>query len=78
MLFQIIGSSLVLLAFILSQSQVLDSKSSLYLWVNFLGSGLLAIDALILKQWGFFALEGVWAIVSLISLIKLSINRSHQ
>lgn len=74
MFIQIIGSSLVLLAFILSQYQVIDTKGKRYLWLNFLGSTILAVDALVLNQWGFLALEGVWAIVSLLSLIKLAIN----
>lgn len=73
MFIQVIGSSLVLLAFILSQYQVIDTKRKLYLWLNFLGSAILASDALLLKQWGFLALEGVWAIVSFVGLIKLAI-----
>ena len=77
MFIQIIGSSLVLLAFILSQFQVLNAQHKSYLWLNFLGSTILAVDALVLKQWGFLALEGVWAIVSLISLIKLALNSNR-
>lgn len=71
MLVQMIGSGLVLSAFIMAQFNLIDTGSRIYLWMNFVGSSLLAIDALLLNQWGFLALEGVWAIVSLVSLIKL-------
>ena len=77
MFIQIIGSTLVLLAFILSQCQLIDAKSRRYLWLNFLGSAVLAGDALVLNQWGFLALEGVWAIVSLLSLIKRALNSNR-
>jgi hypothetical protein len=34
-----------------------------------IGSGVLAVDAVVEAQWGFLLLEGVWAIVSLVSLV---------
>ena len=35
------------------------------------GSGILAVLAWIDRQWGFLLLEGVWAVVSLYSLLQL-------
>lgn len=65
---QVVGSLLVLSGFALAQWGVLDQKSLRYLMVNTLGSGTLAINATYESQWGFLLLEGVWAIVSVISL----------
>ncbi len=66
---QIIGSVLILIGFGLAQLGWLDVKSPVYLVVNIIGSGILAVDALLGQQWGFLLLEGVWAIVSVIGLV---------
>jgi hypothetical protein len=66
---QIVGSLLVLAGFALAQWGILDPKSLWYLVLNVVGSGILAVDAAVEAQWGFLLLEGVWAIVSLLSLI---------
>ena len=68
---QMIGSVAVLAGFALSQWNVLDPKSLTYLLANAVGSGLLAADAIYERQWGFLLLEGVWAIVSVIGLLRL-------
>ena len=61
---QLLGALLVLAGFVLAQRGVLDPRSRIYLLVNFLGSSVLAVDAWFGAQWGFFVLEGVWAVVS--------------
>lgn len=68
---QISGSLLVLAGFALAQLGVLDHKSRVYLVLNVVGSAVLAIDALLGSQWGFLLLEGVWAVVSAVSLIAV-------
>jgi hypothetical protein len=65
---QITGSLLVLAGFALAQWGVLDQKSLWYLILNAIGSTVLAINAIFEQQWGFLLLEGVWAIVSAVSL----------
>jgi hypothetical protein len=72
---QIIGSLLVLAGFALSQAGVLDLKSVTYLVVNAIGSSLLAVDAVVEAQWGFLLLEGVWAVVSVVGLLRLTVRR---
>ncbi|MFC8127663.1 hypothetical protein [Streptomyces sp. NPDC057302] len=67
---QLIGSALILLAFILAQAGRLGTGTWAYLWLNFVGSGLTAGDALYERQWGFLLLEGAWMVVSLLSLVK--------
>jgi hypothetical protein len=75
-LVQIIGSLLVLAGFALAQLGVLDQKSRRYLVLNVVGSGVLAVDAVVEHQWGFLLLEGVWAIVSAISIVAVLRGRT--
>ena len=72
---QVAGSLLVLAGFALAQWGVLDVKSKRYLVLNTVGSAVLAVDAFFGQQWGFLLLEGVWAIVSAVSLITVLANR---
>ena len=51
-------------------------KSLRYLILNVVGSTVLAVDAVIERQWGFLLLEGVWAIVSAVSMITVLRGRN--
>lgn len=66
---QIIGALFILAGFAGAQSSRLDPHGYPYLLVNLIGSGILAVLALIERQWGFLLLEGVWALVSLWGVI---------
>jgi hypothetical protein len=72
---QISGSLFVLAAFVAVQRRWLRPSSLIYLTLNAVGSGTLAIDALLGSQWGFLLLEGVWAIVSIGGLAALLLRR---
>lgn len=50
---------LVLAGFAAAQRGLLDQKSRRYLVLNLIGSGILAVDAVVEQQWGFLLLEGV-------------------
>lgn len=66
---QIVGALLILAGFILSQKNLLDADSSLYLVLNLAGASILAMLAFQGQRWGFVLLEGVWALVALAGLI---------
>ena len=66
---QIIGSLLVLTAFVAAQRGWMRPRSLAYLVLNLAGSVALAIEAVLEQQWGFLLLEGVWAVVSAAGLI---------
>ncbi len=69
---QVAGARLILAAFAAAQFGRLDQHSRAYLVLNLLGSAILAVLAYVESQRGFLLLEGVWAAVSLGSLLAVS------
>jgi hypothetical protein len=65
------GAVCILAGFTLGQMGLLDQHSVVYLILNLVGSFVLAVIALIGQRWGFLLLEGVWSIVSAVSLISV-------
>lgn len=72
---QFIGALLVLAAFALTQRGTIAVNSVFSLTLNAVGAAILAVLALAGSQWGFLALEGTWAIVSVAGLIHAA--RAH-
>lgn len=68
---QIIGALLVLLGYISAQTGRLDGRARPYLLINFVGSVLLALAAAFGQQWGFLILNGTWAVISVVNLVRL-------
>ena len=46
-------------------------RDRVYLVLNLVGSFVLAVIALVDERWGFLLLEGVWSIVSAVSLFAV-------
>jgi len=63
------GAVSILAAFTLGQLRLLDQHSLVYLMLNLVGSAVLAVIAFAEERWGFLLLEGVWSIVSAVSLV---------
>ena len=71
---EMVGAVLILAGFTLAQLRLLDQHSLVYLVLNLVGSFVLAVIALADERWGFLLLEGVWAIVSAISLANVGLG----
>lgn len=67
---QVAGSLLILVPFVLVQLRRMRASDRSYQALNLAGSTVLAIDALVGAQWGFLLLEGVWAVVSLVAMLR--------
>lgn len=64
------GVTLLLLAFVLNLLNKLKSDSVTYLLLNIAGAGLACVSSILISFWPFVVLEGVWALASLVPLIK--------
>ena len=69
-LVSVLGSLLVLVAFVSTQFGWLSVKGLSFAFANIVGSGLLAVVAALEAQWGFLLLEGAWGLVSLVAVVK--------
>jgi hypothetical protein len=65
-----IGAFLILIAFILNQTNKWDNSSFKYDLTNCIGSLLLVIYGVLSKAWPFVILNGVWFLVSFRDSIK--------
>jgi len=72
---QVVGAILILVAFAGVQFGRVDPASRLYLWLNLVGSIVLAALAYHDRQYGFLLLEGVWALVSAWGLVQVARGR---
>jgi membrane-bound ClpP family serine protease len=67
---QVIGALMILVAYGAAQTGRWTTDNPLYLWLNLVGSIILAVLAAMTENWGFLLLEGVWAIVTARSLLQ--------
>ncbi len=65
----VLGSLLVLLAYVANQLGWLRTTGIGYAFANIVGSGTLAVIASLEEQWGFLLLEAAWASVSLVAVV---------
>ncbi|MDW7692047.1 hypothetical protein R9C00_15105 [Flammeovirgaceae bacterium SG7u.111] len=71
-----IGVFQILLAYILNVTGKIGKDDVAFMVLNLTGAGMACLASILMDYWPFILLEGVWALVSLISLIKHISNQS--
>ncbi len=66
------GVIILLIAFLLNLTKKMSSGSRAYSLLNFIGAGICGYASWMVSFYPFVILEGIWAIVALISLFKVS------
>jgi hypothetical protein len=64
------GVTLILAAYVLSQAKKIDAAGWQYALLNLTGAGLACYGSYLISAWPFVVLEGIWSVVSLLSLIQ--------
>ena len=67
----VLGALAILGAYVANQFRLIGPSNMSYSIMNFIGSAVLTVIAVIEVQWGFILLEAVWALVSLWGIITL-------
>ena len=67
----VVGALAILGAYVANQFRLMGPSNMSYSVLNFVGSAVLTVIAVIEVQWGFILLEAVWALVSLGGIITL-------
>jgi membrane-bound ClpP family serine protease len=73
---QVCGALLILIAFVAAQLGRVDPNAWSYLILNLVGSAVLTVDAYLGREWGFFLLEAVWALVSAYGIVRKTQGRA--
>ncbi|MBD0822673.1 CBU_0592 family membrane protein [Aestuariibaculum marinum] len=65
-----VGVSLILLAYILNVTNKISNTHVAFILLNFIGASSACLASILLNYWPFIILEGVWALVSLLTLFR--------
>jgi drug/metabolite transporter (DMT)-like permease len=64
------GVALILIAYFLNLNQRLAANDLRYILMNLVGAILACLASVLMKYYPFVLLEGTWAMVSLVALVK--------
>lgn len=70
-----LGVAILLLAFVLNLLKIIHTESLIYPLLNFIGAAIACFASWLIPYFPFVILEGVWAVVSLVSLVRFLRNR---
>jgi len=65
-----IGVSLILLAYFLNIFSLIKKDGLLFYTLNILGGVTACFSSYLIRFWPFVVLEGAWAIISIVALLK--------
>ena len=65
-----VGVALILLAYILNVTNKVTNTSYIFIILNLIGASVACAASILLEYLPFVLLEGIWALISLISLFK--------
>jgi hypothetical protein len=65
-----IGVFQILLAYMLNVMGKVDHKDLSFILLNLIGAGMACLSSILLNYLPFIILEGVWTLISLVSLLK--------
>jgi len=66
-----LGVIILLIAFLLNLYKKMPAQSNTYKAMNLVGAGICCFSSYLIRFYPFVALEGVWAIVALLSLFNV-------
>jgi hypothetical protein len=65
-----IGVSLILIAYFLTVFSLIKKDGNLFFILNIFGGAIACFSSYLIRFWPFVILEGTWAIVSVIGLLR--------
>ncbi|MBD0833684.1 CBU_0592 family membrane protein [Aestuariibaculum sediminum] len=71
------GVALILLAYILNVTNTISNSHIAFILLNCIGATMACYASVLLNYWPFIILEGVWALVSLVALLKTLTNTTN-
>lgn len=73
-----IGVFLILMGYFLNLREIIKPTDLSYILLNLLGAGIACLASVLISYTPFIVLEGIWALVSLMALMKYVRHRPER